>query len=99
MYVILAVMARYQEIADDLRKRIQSGEFPVGAKLPGISALQERYGVTKSLGTIRAAQQLLVADGMLRTEQGVGAFVTATHPVRQVEQHLNIRVLIHTSPS
>src|SRR5690348_2068038 len=77
-------MARYHEIADDLRRRIQKGEWKVGDKLPGISALQDEYKVEKSLGTIRSAQQLLVADGMLRTEQGVGAFVTATEPIRVV---------------
>lgn len=75
-------MARYHEIADDLRARIARGEWAVGQKLPGITALQDHYEVEKSLGTIRRAQQLLVADGMLRTEQGVGAFVTATKPVR-----------------
>jgi DNA-binding transcriptional regulator YhcF (GntR family) len=77
-------MARYHEIADDLRSRIKAGEWKVGDKLPGISALQDHYQVEKSLGTIRSAQQLLVVDGMLRTEQGVGAFVTATKPVRAV---------------
>lgn len=77
-------MARYHEIADDLRARIKAGEWKVGDKLPGISALQDHYEVEKSLGTIRSAQQLLVADGMLRTEQGVGAFVTATEPIRPV---------------
>lgn len=77
-------MARYHEIADDLRARIKAGEWKIGDKLPGISALQDYYKVEKSLGTIRSAQQLLVADGMLRTEQGVGAFVTATEPIRAV---------------
>jgi DNA-binding transcriptional MocR family regulator len=75
-------MARYHEIADDLRTRIQNGEWQVGDKLPGIAALQTYYRVEQSLGTIRKAQQLLVADGMLRTEQGLGAFVTATRPTR-----------------
>jgi DNA-binding FadR family transcriptional regulator len=75
-------MARYHEIADDLRARIKAGEWDIGDKLPGIAALQEHYQVEKSLGTIRSAQQLLVTDGMLRTEQGVGAFVTATKPIR-----------------
>lgn len=78
-------MARYHEIADDLRARIKAGEWKVGEKLPGISALQEHYKVEKSLGTVRSAQQLLVADGMLRTEQGVGAFVIATKPMRRVD--------------
>ncbi|MGH3226319.1 MAG: GntR family transcriptional regulator [Streptosporangiaceae bacterium] len=77
-------MARYQEIADSLRSRIQSGEFPEGARLPGISALMKEYQVP-GLNTIRAAQQLLVDEGMLETRQGVGAFVTADRPVRDLD--------------
>lgn len=77
-------MARYQEIADSLRDRIQSGEFPVGSKLPGISALQEEYEVP-GLNTIRAAQQLLVEEGMLETHQGVGVFVTSSTSLTQVD--------------
>lgn len=80
-------MARYHEIAEDLRRRIRAHEFPVGAQLPGISALQEHYKVPpNSLNTVRKAQQLLVADGMLRTQQGVGVFVTSAEPVyREVD--------------
>lgn len=77
-------MGRYHEIADDLRERIRGGEFPVGAQLPGIADLQQRYGGV-SLGTIRAAQQHLVEDGMLRTHQGSGAFVTATESRRDLD--------------
>lgn len=77
-------MARYHEIADDLRRRIQAGEFQVGSKLPGISALQGEYGVP-GLNTIRAAQQLLVEEGMLATRQGVGAFVTSTESLKGVD--------------
>jgi DNA-binding GntR family transcriptional regulator len=77
-------MARYHEIADLLRGRIQSGEFPVGARLPGISALMEEYGVP-GLNTIRAAQQLLVHEGMLETRQGIGAFVTAAQPIKHLD--------------
>lgn len=81
---IVSGMSRYHEIAADLRVRIRAEEFPVGAQLPGISALQEHYGGV-SLGTIRAAQQHLVEDGMLRTEQGRGAFVTATESRRDLD--------------
>ncbi|WP_300641684.1 GntR family transcriptional regulator [Nocardioides sp.] len=49
-------MARYREIADDLRRRITEGEFAVGDQLPSIAALQEHYDVP-GLGTIRQAQQ------------------------------------------
>jgi DNA-binding GntR family transcriptional regulator len=77
-------MARYREIADDLRARIQRGEFPVGSKLPGISALMEEYDVP-GLNTIRGAQQLLVEEGMLESRQGVGVFVTSAKSLRQVD--------------
>lgn len=77
-------MSRYHDIADDLRSRIQAGEFPVGSQLPGIAALQAHYGGV-ALGTVRAAQQRLVEDGMLRTQQGVGAFVTATESRRDLD--------------
>jgi DNA-binding GntR family transcriptional regulator len=77
-------MARYREIADSLRSRIESGELRRGAKLPGISALMQEYQVS-GLNTIRAAQQLLVNEGMLETRQGVGAFVTADRPVSQLD--------------
>jgi len=77
-------MIRYREIADALRSQIQTGKYPVGTKLPGISALQETYG-WPSLNTVRAAQQLLVDEGMLQTRQGVGAFVIRSSPLRQVD--------------
>jgi DNA-binding GntR family transcriptional regulator len=76
-------MARYAEIADALRTRIQSGEFAVGDQLPTITELQRTYDVP-SLGTIRAAQQLLVDEGMVETRHGVGAFVISTESIKGV---------------
>ena len=75
----VAGMARYREIADDLRSKIKSGDYPVGTKLPSISDLQDEYDVP-GLNTIRAAQQILVDEGMLETRRGVGAFVVADSP-------------------
>lgn len=69
-------MAKYIEIADDLRERIRNGEYRVGSKLPGIGSLQELYGVS-GLNTVRAAHQILIEEGLIRTEQGVGTFVVA----------------------
>lgn len=72
-------MARYREIAEDLRRRIGSGEFSPGEQLPSIAALQGHYDVP-GLNTIRQAQQLLVDEGLVQTRQGVGAFVLRTDP-------------------
>lgn len=69
---------RYGEIADALRARIADGRYPVGTKLPGITQLMTEFHV-KGLNTVRQAQQLLVGEGLLRTEQGVGAWVIARH--------------------
>jgi DNA-binding GntR family transcriptional regulator len=73
-------MARYRDIAQDLRTRIAGGEFAPGDRLPSIQALMEHYEVP-GLNTIRQAQQLLVDDGLVETRQGVGAFVLRVEPV------------------
>jgi DNA-binding GntR family transcriptional regulator len=77
-------MARYREIADDLRAKIRSGYYPVGSKLPSISELQEEYQVS-GLNTIRAAQQLLAGEQMVEAQQGVGVFVIAVESARQLD--------------
>ena len=73
-------MARYRDIAADLQARIAAGEFAPGDQLPPITALMEHYNVP-GLNTIRQAQQLLVDDGLVQTQQGVGSFVLRAEPV------------------
>jgi len=68
-------VSRYLEIASDLRQRIAAGEWPIGARLPGISELQDAYGA--ALNTIRAAEQVLRQEGILRISAGQGAYVLA----------------------
>lgn len=72
-------MARYREIYEDLRRRVLSGEFVIGERLPSIGDLQAHYEVP-GLNTIRQAQRLLVDDGLVETRQGVGAFVISHEP-------------------
>lgn len=76
----MCIMARYRDIASDIKHRIAAGEFPVGEQLPAITALMEHYRVP-GLNTIRQAQQLLVDDGLLETRQGIGVFVLRTEPL------------------
>src|SRR5664279_5448080 len=84
-------MARYRDIAADLRTRIAAGEFAPGARLPPITALMDHYQVP-GLNTIRQAQQLLVDDGLVETRQGVGSFVLRTEPVpRPVDVFAELR--------
>lgn len=65
---------RYRAIAEELRGRIDRGVYPVGTKLPSIAALMKEFDV-KGLNTVRNAQQMLVNEGVLRPEQGVGVWV------------------------
>ena len=67
---------RYRAIAEELRERIDRGLYPVGSKLPSIAALMKEFDV-KGLNTVRDAQQMLVNEGLLRPEQGVGVWVIA----------------------
>ena len=69
---------KYGAIADALRARIADGTYPIGTKLPSITELMREFDVP-GLNTVRDAQQVLVREGLLRTEQGVGALVLAQH--------------------
>lgn len=69
---------RYQQVADDLRARISSGQYPAGDRLPTKPALMERYGV--ALGTLDKAIEELRKAGLVETRQGSGMFVRTPPP-------------------
>lgn len=64
----------YRRIIADVRRRIASGEWPPGHKLPSTKALAERYEV-RSQSTVRAAVTILLETGELYGHQGLGVFV------------------------
>jgi GntR family transcriptional regulator len=64
----------YQWIAGTLRERIVRGEYRRGGQLPTEEMLVREFDVSRI--TVRAALDLLVAEGMLRRERGRGTFVT-----------------------
>jgi DNA-binding FadR family transcriptional regulator len=55
--------AKYQQVADDLRRRIRVGDLREGDSLGDIFKMAAYYGC--SWGTVRQAQRLLVAEGLL----------------------------------
>ena len=65
--------AKYQRIADDLRARISSGEYPAGAQLPTKADLMARYQV--AVNTVERAIDELRKAGLVETLQGAGMFV------------------------
>jgi GntR family transcriptional regulator len=71
---------RYREIADDLRKRVEAGEFGTARVLPSESELSEGYEASRV--TVRKALEVLRDEGLVSSRQGFGWFV-AGDPVRQ----------------
>ncbi|GER23871.1 hypothetical protein NCCP1664_23660 [Zafaria cholistanensis] len=68
-----------EQIAAQLRRRIASGEFPVGARLPTELALAEELGVSRN--SVREALRSLVHSGLVGARAGYGTFVLATSDV------------------
>ena len=69
----------YRVIADDLDRRIKSGEWEPGGQLKSEVELREEYGqgedARASRNTIRDAIKLLVARGLVEIRPGQGTFV------------------------
>lgn len=63
----------WRQVADDLRRRIESGEFPPGAPLPSLTALEADYRVSKT--TARKAIGALREAGLVESVRGWGTFV------------------------
>jgi DNA-binding FadR family transcriptional regulator len=63
------------QAAELLLGRIRSGEWQLGAKLPGETTLAPQLGVGRS--TVREAIRQLAGRGVLSSRQGAGVFVTA----------------------
>ncbi|MEO5840190.1 MAG: GntR family transcriptional regulator [Acidimicrobiales bacterium] len=71
---------RYQHIADELRTRVEGGEYLAGRLLPSEAELSQQYQASRV--TIRRALEALRAEGLVSSRQGFGWFV-ATDPLRQ----------------
>jgi GntR family transcriptional regulator len=76
---------RYRDIADDLRQRVEGGEFSAGRVLPSESELSGAYSASRV--TIRKALEALRDEGLVDSRQGFGWFVAAP-TVRQTLAHL-----------
>ena len=71
---------RYRAIADELRRRVEAGEFGAGRLLPSEAELSGAYRASRI--TVRKALELLRDEGLVDARQGFGWFV-ATDPLRQ----------------
>jgi GntR family transcriptional regulator len=69
----MAQQPMYQQIAEDLRRKIESGIIERGAQLPTELALREEYDASRN--TIRDAIKRLISQGLVETRPGQGTFV------------------------
>jgi GntR family transcriptional regulator len=72
----------YRRISDELKARIEAGEYQPGDRLPSELELARAYSVSRI--TSRQALGLLGSEGLLVRRQGMGSFVAA----RRVTQPL-----------
>jgi DNA-binding GntR family transcriptional regulator len=63
----------YQQIADDLRRKIADGTYPVGEPIPSTTALMSMYN--GSITVVRAAIKDLQSEGLLIGQPGKGVYV------------------------
>lgn len=73
---------RYQQIADDIRRRITSGVLPPGAPLASESEMVTQYQAARE--TVRKAMAALRAEGLVSTAKARGSFVRPRWPVRRL---------------
>ncbi|ANZ42858.1 GntR family transcriptional regulator [Lentzea guizhouensis] len=72
----------YRDIADELRRRIDSGELAPGSRVPGENDLMSRYDVERP--TARQALEVLKNEGLIVARRGSGTFVREFKPITRV---------------
>jgi GntR family histidine utilization transcriptional repressor len=78
----LKTVNSHHDIRQVLRGRIESGEWPLGALIPGEMALANEYGCART--TINRALQTLASDGLVIRKRKGGTRVCEM-PVRQAK--------------
>lgn len=69
----LANLPRYQSLSEEIRLRIEAGEYGAGDRLPSEAELCRQHGVSR--GTAVKAVEQLVSEGVAIRRQGSGTFV------------------------
>lgn len=65
----------YQQLASTLKKRIESGIYPVGEKLPAERLIAEEMNVSRTV--VREAIIMLEVEGYVEVRKGSGIHVIA----------------------
>lgn len=68
-------LALHVRLTNDLKRRLEDGEWSARDQLPTEEALAHDYAVSRA--TVRLSLKLLEAQGLVHTRRGAGTFVTA----------------------
>lgn len=71
----------YSQIASLMRRRIESGEWAPGSRIPSLEELVRAFDVARV--TVRQAVEILEMEGLLIRQQGRGTFVAKILPERR----------------
>jgi len=73
-----SAVSRYLQLATLFRRRVETGEWAVGARIPTVDELAEEFGVARL--TIRQALSQLEGDGIIQRFRAKGTFVRKRRP-------------------
>jgi GntR family transcriptional regulator len=76
-----SAVARYIQLASLFRRRIESGQWPVGQQIPTVDELAVECGVARA--TIRQALDVLANDQLIERFRAKGTFVRKRPEVQQ----------------
>lgn len=76
-------MPKYQDLYQDLARKIREGDFKPDTWLPSEPNLMEKYGASRD--TVRKALAMLASDGYIQKEHGKGSLVLRTEKTPQLQ--------------
>lgn len=71
----------YHQVLEEMRRRVETGEWAKGSKVPSERQLAELLGVSRI--TVRHAVRLAVEEGLVVQRRGVGTFVGSRDRLEQ----------------
>ncbi len=74
----------YRQIVEQVRRMVSSGQLPVGAELPSVRDIAQRFTVNPM--TVSKAYSLLEAEGLIERQRGKPMRIAAAAAAKQVDK-------------
>ncbi|MEU4226019.1 winged helix-turn-helix domain-containing protein [Nonomuraea sp. NPDC026600] len=83
MVELKANQPKWRQVHVIMVERIRTGEYKAGERIPSLIELIEEFGLANATG--QKVMRALRADGLIRTEPGMGSFVTTPEERKEIE--------------